>query len=121
MLGPLCFIAACWCALACGAFADVEIRIKLQHNLGNGFVDSGLITGSVAHEVNVVLRVAELLLAMDPHAVHAAVSFVEHLQIQPKSKLRLDWSIPETTVAQLNELAAADRSAAITQYDVLIN
>lgn len=32
-------------------FAQVEVRIRLQHNLGDGFVDAGWITGTVDDQV----------------------------------------------------------------------
>ena len=52
MLGHLRLIIACVSVLFVGVFADVEVSIKLQHNLGEGFVDAAVITGTVEEQVH---------------------------------------------------------------------
>eukprot|EP00892_Ulva_mutabilis_P001403 jgi/Ulvmu1/11263/UM073_0035.1 len=78
MLARCSIIATCLLYVVLGVFAEVEVRIQLQHNLGDGFVDAGLITGTVADEV------------------------------QHKSALRIDWNVPPAAVDQLKQLASKD-------------
>ena len=51
MICRLSVIATYFLYLLVGVFAQVDIRIKLQHNLGHGLVDAGWITGTVADPV----------------------------------------------------------------------
>lgn len=111
MPGLICFIAASWFAVTLGAFAEVEVRIQLQHNLGEGFMDAGLITGHVANDVRYTLLPSLSSLTMSPQTLEIAWQW--RLQILPKTKLKIDWSVTEKDADKLRELAKNDGYAAI--------